>query len=170
MKKLIPISMISLFGMIHSAQAAPLMSADWGDGACQGWNNNKTLTDELGGETWAANDGGKGYKIMQLYRMDCSEAPTVELQISNQDGKAICTYGGPVKSTELDSGVDYIMYAKTSNWDRMGAGQDGPMKSMTFGRLKFKGPKLEAMSNMGPFEEFLLLTGKVEGTSKDCPN
>lgn len=170
MKKLLSVGLISFLGTLTSAHAAtPLMSSDWGESACEAWNNNVTLTEELGGETWAENDGGKGYKIMQVYRMDCNDAPTAELQISNQDGKAICTYGGAVKSSDLDSGVDYIMYAKTSNWERMGSGKDGAMKSMTFGRLKFEGPKMEAMSNMGPFGAFLLLTGDVESSITDCP-
>ena len=164
---------LGLFGFLSLAGAAhaevPMMSAEWGPAACEAWNNNVTLTDELAGDTWAANDGGKGYKIMQVYRMDCNEEPTVELQISNQDGKAICTYGGAVTTSELDKGVDYIMFAKTSNWERMGSGQDGPMKAMTFGRLKFIGPKMEAMSNMGPFAAFLRLTGEVPATM-DCPN
>ena len=29
-----------------------------------------------------------------------------------------------------------------------------------FGRLKFDGPKWEAMNNMGPFESFLKLVGR----------
>ncbi len=170
MKKLLTIGLIGLFASMTPVQAAtPLMSSEWGEAACEAWNNNVTLTEELGGETWAENNGGKGYKIMQVYRMDCNEAPTAELQISNQDGKAICTYGGAVKSSDLDAGVDYIMFAKTSNWERMGSGKDGAMKSMTFGRLKFKGPKMEAMSNMGPFGAFLLLTGDVESSTTDCP-
>lgn len=168
MKKQLILSIALLVSTLSSAHAV-MMSAEWGEAACDAWNNNVTLTDELGGDTWAANDGGKGYKIMQVYRMDCSDAPTVEIQISNQDGKAICTYGGAVKSTELDKSVDYIMFAKTSNWERMGDGRDGAMKAMTFGRLKFTGPKMEAMSNMGPFGAFLKLTGDVETETGDCP-
>ena len=37
------------------------------------------------------------------------------------------------------------------------------MRAMMLGRLAFIGPKLEARSVMGPFENFLLLVGKVEG-------
>ncbi len=37
-------------------------------------------------------------------------------------------------------------------------------------RLKFKGPKWEAMKNMGPFENFLLLTGKVPSDASSCPS
>ena len=37
------------------------------------------------------------------------------------------------------------------------------------GRLGFKGPKVEAMGNMGPFSNFLLLVGKVESDVSSCP-
>jgi putative sterol carrier protein len=42
------------------------------------------------------------------------------------------------------------------------------MKAMMFGRLKFVGPKVEAMTVMGPFEIFLKLPGKIAG-DKACP-
>jgi putative sterol carrier protein len=48
-------------------------------------------------------------------------------------------------------------------------GMYGPMRAMMFGRLKFDGPYGEAMSNMGPFESFLLLVGKVPGETTACP-
>lgn len=168
MNKLHSLCIASLFGLISSAQAAtPLMSTEWGAAACDAWNANSTLTDEL--VEWGANEGGKGYKVMQVYRMDCNETPTVELQITIQDGKAMCTYGGAVQTTDLNAKVDYVMYAKTKNWERMGSGKDGAMKAMTLGRLKFDGPKMEAMSNMGPFGAFLKLTGDVEGDTGACP-
>ena len=81
----------------------------------------------------------------------------------------MCIYGGAVESTELIKKHDYIMYAKTSNWARMGSGTDGPMKAMMLGRLKFKGPKWEAMKNMDPFSAFLRLTGEIESDMKSCP-
>ena len=40
---------------------------------------------------------------------------------------------------------------------------------MAFGRLGFKGPKMEAMGNMGPFSNFLRLVGKVESDVSSCP-
>jgi putative sterol carrier protein len=43
------------------------------------------------------------------------------------------------------------------------------MKAMMSGRLEFSGPKMEAMGNMGPFENFLLLVGKVPGGTQACP-
>jgi len=43
------------------------------------------------------------------------------------------------------------------------------MRAMMFGRLKFDGPMMEAMGNMGPFANFLLLSGKVATDYSTCP-
>jgi len=51
----------------------------------------------------------------------------------------------------------------------MGKGEYGPMKAIFFQRLGFNGPMMEAMGNMGPFESFLLLVGKVPGEVAGCP-
>jgi putative sterol carrier protein len=61
------------------------------------------------------------------------------------------------------------MYAETERWQQMGAGEYGPMKAMMFNRLKFDGPMWEAMKNMGPFKNFLLLVGKVPSDTASCP-
>ena len=74
-----------------------------------------------------------------------------------------------VQGTPLDSGADYVMHASTQRWLEMGAGDYGPMKAMMLGRLSFKGPYGEAMGNMGPFTNFLLLVGKVPSDSSICP-
>lgn len=71
--------------------------------------------------------------------------------------------------TPLDDGADYLMWADTARWREMGAGEYGPRKAMMFGRLNFAGPKVEAMGNMAPFENFLLLVGKVPGDWSACP-
>jgi len=55
-----------------------------------------------------------------------------------------------------------------ARWQEMGRGEYGPMRAMVFGRLH-EGPMLEAMGNMGPFESFLLLVGKVPGSTRACP-
>ena len=148
MKKLFIIGLASFFGIISTAQSATFMSAEWGTDACAAWNASDTLTTGLGGE-WADNNGGRGHKVIQMYNMDCSDAPTTEMRISSQDGKAMCTYGGAVENSDLDKGTDYIMFAKAKNWAKMGSGKDGPMKAMSFGRLKFKGPKMEANERDG---------------------
>lgn len=149
------------------AQAAPLMSADWTAQACDAWNKDGTLTDGLA-EKWIKNDKGRGYKIIHLYRTDCGESTKTEMRISAKDGKAMCVYGGAVQHTQLDSSADYVMHAETKRWNEMGAGEYGPMRAMMLGRLKFDGPKMEAMSVMGPFEAFLRLPGKVPG-DQACP-
>jgi len=158
-----------------AAPAAPamdkpvFMSAEWAKLACDAWNKDPVLTDKLKKSEWVDNHGGKGYKVMQIYREDCKSSPHVEMHVKDQDGKAMCVYGGPAKTTELSKKTDYLMWADDKDWGRMGDGSDGPMKAMMFGRLHFKGPKMEAMGNMGPFANFLLLTGKVDSDRSKCP-
>jgi putative sterol carrier protein len=148
-------------------QAAPMMSADWTAQACDAWNKDATLTDGLV-EKWIKNDKGRGYKIIQLYRTDCGETYKTEMKIVAKSGKAMCVYGGKQQTATLDYDVDYLMHATTMRWNEMGKGEYGPMKAMAMGRLKFSGPKMEAMSVMGPFEAFLLLPGKIPG-EQSCP-
>jgi putative sterol carrier protein len=155
-----------------SVMAAPVfMSGEWAAEACKAWNADKGLTEELKESGWVENNKGRGHKVMQIYRMECEDSPRVEMHIADKDGKATCIYGGweKTKEADLDKSVDYVMFAKDKNWVRMGDGSDGPMKAMMFGRLKFKGPKMEAMGNMGPFAGFLRLTGKVESDRSSCP-
>jgi putative sterol carrier protein len=151
-----------------AALAAPVtMSVDWTVSACEAWNREKPLTDELAAE-WIKNDKGRGYKTIQMYRTDCGGTYKTELKIQLKDGKATCTYGGAAVSVP-DFDVDYLMHATTARWIEMGKGEYGPMRAMMFGRLQFSGPKLEAMGVMGPFESFLLLVGKVPGDNASCP-
>jgi putative sterol carrier protein len=154
-----------------SAQSAEpvMMSAEWGPAACAAWNADPVLTKELAASGWIRNDKGRGFKVMQLYRKDCSDKPTVELRVALKDGKAMCVFGGAVQTTQLEPGSDYVMFAYTQRWMEMGRGEYGPMKAMSFGRLGFKGPKMEAMGNMGPFGNFLLLVGKVPADTTSCP-
>jgi len=156
---------IGLFSL--SAQAAPMMSADWAMQACQAWNNTPALSDELA-EKWIKNDKGRGYKVIHMYRTECGEATKVEMTISGKNGKSLCTSAGKVQHTDLDPVTDYLMHAETKRWKEMGAGEYGPMRAMMFGRLKFEGPKGEVMRILGPFEQFLLITGKVYGEDA-CP-
>lgn len=149
-------------------QAAPaMMSIDWTAQACDAWNKDALLTDGLG-DKWIKNDKDRGYKIIHMYRTDCGNDYVTEMKIVPKDGKAMCVYGGKIQNSKLDSSVDYLMHAETSRWNEMGAGEYGPMKAMMFGRLKFVGPKVEAMSVMGPFEAFLRLPGKIPA-DQACP-
>jgi len=145
------------------------MSAEWAKLACDAWNKDPVLTDKLKKSEWVDNHDEKGYKVMQIYREGCETSPRVEMHVKDQDGKAMCVYGGAAKTKELSKKTDYLMWATDDHWKRMGNGSDGPMKAMMFGRLHFKGPKMEAMGNMGPFANFLLLTGKVDSDRSKCP-
>lgn len=145
------------------------MSAPFAQAMCEAWNADATLTDKLVESGWIKNDAGRGFKLMQIYRSDCAGSARIEMQIALKDDKALCVYGGAVRSTPLDGGADYLMWADTPRWREMGAGEYGPMKAMMFGRLNFAGPKMEAMGNMAPFENFLLLVGKVPGDWATCP-
>ena len=61
----------------------------------------------------------------------------VELQLSDKDGKAICTHGGALKNKDPDYKVDYLMHANNKNWACMGEGSFGcgAMGAMTTGKL-----------------------------------
>lgn len=152
-----------------TAQAEVFMSEAWAKQACDAWNKNSTLTTELG--DWANNDNGRGFKTIQMYRDKCGLGSKVELKISNQNGKAICTSGGAVTNSTPDYGADYLMHATDDHWTCMGEGKSGcgAMGAMMTGKLKFSGPKMEAMGVMGPFNEFLVLTGTVGGDKSACP-
>lgn len=161
-------ALATLLAFSATAHAAPpLMSPEWTAQACDAWNRDSALTTGLAGD-WIKNDKGRGYKIVQLYRTECGESTRTEMKIVAKDGKAQCVYGGAAQTSKMDYDADYTMHATTDRWNEMGAGEYGPMKAMMFGRLKFSGPKMEAMGVMGPFEAFLRLPGKIPG-DKACP-
>lgn len=152
------------------AQAqAPAMSPPWAQAMCTAWNAESALTGHLVESGWIRNDAGRGFKAMQIYRADCPNSARIEMRIALKDDKAQCIYGGAAATPVLDRGADYLMWADTPRWREMGAGEYGPMRAMMFGRLNFDGPRMEAMGNMGPFESFLLLVGKVPGEWTGCP-
>lgn len=156
--------------LCFQSQAAPtLLSPEWAAQACAAWNQDPVLTRKLVESGWVGNDAGHGYKVIQIYRNDCESSPWVELQIAHKGEVAQCIYGGAVKTAQLNSGVDYVMNASTAHWVEMGKGDYGPMKAMMLTRLRFSGPMIEAMNNMAPFESFLLLVGKVEADTRQCP-
>ena len=153
-----------------SAQAAtPLMSPEWAAEACQLWNKTPVLTHDLVGQAWLANDAGRGYKIVQMYRNDCGRDTRVELKIAPQDGKAMCVYGGKVATPNFNADKDYVMHASTESWEDMGAGDYGPKMGMFFHGFRFEGPYYEAMGVMGAFQAFVLFPGKIPNDPKVCP-
>ena len=152
------------------AVAAPvLMSPEWAQAACSAWNADAVLPVKLHETGWAANHKGRGQKVLRIARTDCTGSPMVELRIAARERRAQCIEGVAAPAAALDYDVDYLMSAETRRWLEMGRGEYGPMRAMMFGRLSFDGPMGEAMGNMGPFESFLLLVGKVPGDSGSCP-
>lgn len=160
---------LSTFALAAPAQTVTAMSPAWAQAMCSAWNADATLTDKLVESGWIKNDGGRGFKAMQIWRADCGASERVEMRIAMKDGKALCVAGGAAGPQPLSGDADYQMWADTARWREMGAGDYGPMKAMMFGRLQFEGPKLEAMSNMVPFGRFLRLVGKVPGEWGACP-
>lgn len=153
------------------ASAATFMDAEWAKGMCDVWNNTPELVNELGGEDWSANNADRGYKIIRVYREKCGPDGAVQLTISDQDGKAMCTHGGTPTDEELNTDVDYLMHATDEHWQCMGEGSFGcgAMGAMMSGKLQFSGPKMEAMGVMGPFNAFLKSVDEVPGDMSACP-
>ncbi len=162
----------ALIGLPAITSAGTFMDADWAKQACEKWNQTPALTNELAGEVWMDNNAGRGYKVLHLYRTHCGENTKQQLTISAKDGKAICTYGGAPTEKNFSPKSDYLMHATDEHWACMGKGDFGcgPMGAMMSGKLKFTGPKMEAMGVMGPFESFLRLTGTVAGDTSSCPS
>ncbi|HET9580145.1 MAG TPA: SCP2 sterol-binding domain-containing protein [Usitatibacter sp.] len=164
------IAAVASLAAVHAWAADPvLMSADWARAACTAWNADAVLPVKLQESGWADNNKKRGHKVLRIARTDCPSSPKVELRIAPKDGRAQCIEGRVADATAIDTDVDYLMTAETKRWSEMGRGEYGPMRAMMFGRLKFDGPMTEAMGNMGPFESFLLLVGKVPGDPGSCP-
>lgn len=170
-----PITLASCLLIIVSApaHAAEFMDAAWAKQACDAWNADNELTTGLvdtDGYSWIKNDNARGYKLVQMYRTDCGESTKIQLNIALQGDKATCNYGGVPDGKKMDTSYDYLMHATDADWICMGEGKFGcgAMGAMGTGKLKFTGPKIEAMKVMTPFEGFLQLTGKVAGTKTEC--
>ncbi len=158
-------ALLGVFAIGSVAMAQPVFMDDqWAQAFCEVWNNTPTLVDGLGGNgAWSEVPERKLF----LYRKDCGKGKMVQLTIKTENGKATCVYGGWKKDERTDN--DFLMYADTKRWMEMGRKEYGPMRAMMFGRLKFKGPKMVAMKNMGPFEAFLDAMDAVESDTSRCP-
>ncbi|MBT3236635.1 MAG: hypothetical protein HN353_11830 [Bdellovibrionales bacterium] len=142
------------------------MTSEWAEELCEEWNYSEVLTENL--DSWMDNNLERGYKVMMMSRSDCPTSELVQLTLKRVDGLTWCTAGG-AGTANANPKADYIMTATTKNWLKMGSGEVGPAMAMITGRLKFKGPKGEAMRNMGPFKSFMLLIGAFESDASVCP-
>ncbi|HEB71596.1 MAG TPA: sterol-binding protein [Nitrospirae bacterium] len=142
-----------------------MLSEEWGKSACEVWNNDPVLSEGLFESGWAENfREGMDFRIIEIYRKDCPDSPHVQLKFQPEDNKTMCVDSGP----DFNKGYDFLMWASTGNWVKMGEGKIGPMGGMATGRLRFKGSMWEAMKNMGPFKNFLLLFGKIPADISQC--
>lgn len=140
------------------------MDGEWAKEFCKVWNNTPELVEKLGkSESWTKVPERRVF----LYRKDCGPGKVVQLTIKNENGKALCIYGGWKKDEKTRE--DFMMWADTQRWLEMGRGEYGPMKAMLLGRLSFEGPKGVAMNNMGPFEAFLKAIDNVKSNTTKCP-
>lgn len=158
-----------------SLMAGEYMDGAWAKQACDAWNKNSVLTSQLmkttDGYSWVKNNAGRGYKVIHMYRSNCGAPSKVQLTIADKGGKAMCVYGGKPDGKKLNMDVDYVMHATDKDWACMGAGSwgCGAMGAMMSGKLKFSGPKMEAMKVMTPFEGFLKFAGSLPGNKAACP-
>ncbi len=158
-----------IFGLLPALAQAEFMDAAWAAQACEAWNQSEPLTVKLG-KKWVKNDGDRGFKVIRMYRTECGEETAVQMTIVEQDGKASCSYGGQPDDKEFNKKMDYLMHATDDHWTCIGKSKFGcgAMGAMMSGKLKFTGPKMEAMSVMGPFGAFLKLTGEIAGEKTAC--
>ncbi len=177
------LSLIAVLSMVMSpALADVFMDAAWAQKACNAWNQSAILTKQLAGVSddddedsdaynWVKNDADRGYKLVQMYRTSCGVNSKVQLTIQEKDGKAMCVQAGKPDGKTMNFKYDYLMHATNANWACMGRGSFGcgAMGAMGTGKLKFTGPKGEAMRVMGPFGSFLKIAGAVPGTTDSCP-
>ncbi len=154
-----------------SGWSTTFMDAAWAQGMCDAWNKSTTLVTGLAGKDWMDNNGGRGFKMLRLYRDKCGPASAVQLTIVPKDGKAMCQSGGAPSADKMDLSLDYLMHATDEDWMCMGKGSwgCGAMGAMMTGKLKFDGPKMEAMGVMDPFNAFLQLVDDVPGDASKCP-
>ncbi len=161
MKKVV-VGLLTIGSTLFAAEV--FMGPEYAKDLCKAWNDSPVLVNELGkNEKWNAVPERKLF----LYRQDCSENKQIQLTIKNENGRAVCVYGGPAKDQRTKD--DFLMYAETKRWLEMGRKEYGPMKAMMFGRLKFEGPKGVAMANMGPFEAFLDAIDNPPHDVSKCP-
>jgi len=113
---------------------------------------------ELVSSGWVENDGGKNFKIVQIFVNHSFQS--IELHI-DKSGKII-TWIDSARSTDssIDVDVDYQFFADIEDWRMISKGENDFMYHLTVGGLAFKGPMMEAMSKMQAIDQLLLIIAK----------
>ena len=120
--------------------------------------NNSGCPSELIDSGWAENDGGKNFKIVQIFVNHSFQS--IELHI-NKSGKII-TWIDSARSSDssINPDVDYQFFADIEDWRMISKGENDFMYHLTVGGLAFKGPMMEAMSKMQAIDQLLLIIAK----------
>ena len=117
------------FSAVSAASAAPLMSAEWAQKACEYWNTNKALTDDMA-EKWAKNDGGRGYKVIHMYRTlemlflakpdDLSKTTGIPFRLCKGICDKIQRYKTESHSRPVDTALDSLFKALHKSANELG--------------------------------------------------
>ena len=120
--------------------------------------NNSDGPSELVSSGWVENDGGKNFKIVQIFVNHSFQS--IELHI-DKSGKII-TWIDSARSADssLNPDVDYQFFADIEDWRMISKGENDFMYHLTVGGLAFKGPMMEAMSKMQAIDQLLLIIAK----------
>ncbi len=135
-----------------SAQSGmKFMSPAFAGKLCNAWNQS-SLPAALGegGSDWISQGELEGKQTMVFWVKNCS-TPKVQLTVENQNGKAVCTYGGAAQS----SSPDWKIYPPTDKWYKCATGVNPMWQLMG----NFKGDMGTAMKNMGNFKIFFKVVG-----------
>jgi hypothetical protein len=131
------------------------------------WNTS-SLPDKLGSKSVGGSDwintpnkytGEKSnQQVIIMSRRDCPSIPKVQLTIENKDGRAVCTYGGPMKVNFEKA--EWAFSPKTVQWYMFAAGNWGytQMPGIMSG---FRGPMFVARANIDNFGEFWKVAGRL---------
>ena len=120
--------------------------------------NKSNGPSELVSSGWVENDGGKNFKIVQIFVNHSFQS--IELHI-DKSGKII-TWINSARSVDssIDTDVDYQFFADIEDWHMIAKGENDFMYYLTVGGLTFKGPMMEAMSKMQAIDTLLLIIAK----------
>ena len=120
--------------------------------------NNSNGPSELISSGWVENDGGKGFKIVQIFVNHSFQS--IELYI-DKSGK-IVTWIDSARTADssMNADVDYQFFADIEDWHMISKGENDFMYHLTVGGLSFKGPMMEAMSKMQAIDQLLLIIAK----------
>jgi hypothetical protein len=151
------VTSILLLASTSFAQNGALLDANFASSLCEAWNAS-SLTTDLGrsGSEWIDSAGSTGTQTMVVGRRDCNNFQKVQLVITaDENGNAICQSGGNYGGGEFQ----WKFEPTTEQWADFTDGF-GVMK-MPGIMSGFVGPYPTAAANIGNFEVFFALAGRI---------